>query len=136
MNRAQLARLAPQFDWTATLKHIGLGAMPTVVVGEPSAVAAAGNRIADVPLSTWKDWMTFQFISAHSQFLSKAFDDAHFGFYGKTLQGDPYPFSFFHDYVDGVQVSFYGTGVFERVPLPDGSPTSPYTPSITVRLIP
>ncbi|MES2326192.1 MAG: M13 family metallopeptidase [Pseudomonadota bacterium] len=89
MNRAHLARLAPQFDWTATLKHIGLGAMPTVVVGEPSAVAAAGKRIADVPLSTWKDWMTFQFISAHSQFLPKAFDDAHFGFYGKTLQGVP-----------------------------------------------
>jgi endothelin-converting enzyme/putative endopeptidase len=89
MNRAQLTRLAPQFDWTATLKHLGLGAMPTVVVSEPSAVAAAGKRIADVPLSTWKDWMTFHFISGHAGFLPKAFDEANFAFYGKTLSGTP-----------------------------------------------
>ena len=89
MSRAQLMRLAPQFDWTTTLRHIGLGKMPTVVVSEPSAVKAAGARIADVPLATWKDWMTFRFISDHAQFLPKAFDDAHFAFYGKTLQGVP-----------------------------------------------
>ena len=89
MNRAQLMALAPQFDWGATLNHVGLGAMPTVVVGEPSAVAAAGRRIADVPLSTWKDWMAFRFISDHSQFLPKAFDQANFAFYGQTLQGVP-----------------------------------------------
>lgn len=89
MSRAQLTRLAPQFDWTASLKHIGLGAMPKVVVAEPSAVAAAGRRIADVPLSTWKDWMTFRFISDHASVLPKAFDDANFAFYGKTLQGVP-----------------------------------------------
>ena len=89
MSRAKLMRLAPQFDWTPTLQHIGLGRMPTVVVSEPSAVAAAGKRIADVPLSTWKDWMTFQFISSHAQFLPKAFDQANFDFYGKTIQGVP-----------------------------------------------
>ena len=89
MSRAKLAKLAPQFDWTASLKKIGLGAMPTVIVAEPSAVAAAGRRIADVPLSTWKDWMTFRFISDHASVLPKAFDDANFAFYGKTLQGVP-----------------------------------------------
>lgn len=89
MNRAQLMKLAPQFDWTATLRHMGLGKMPTVIVAEPSAVAAAGKRIADVPLQTWKDWMTFRFISDHAQFLPKAFDQANFAFYGKTLSGIP-----------------------------------------------
>ena len=39
---------------------------------------------------------------------------------GKTLVGDPYPFMFVHDFVDGVQVSYYGIGVAERVPLPSG----------------
>jgi len=89
MNRAQLARLAPQFDWDPSLRHIGLGKMPIVVVGEPSAVKAAGARIADVPLSTWKDWMTFRFISDHAAFLPKAFDEANFAFYGQTIQGVP-----------------------------------------------
>jgi endothelin-converting enzyme/putative endopeptidase len=87
MDRAQLMKLAPQFEWTATLEHIGLGKMPTVVVAEPSAVAAAGKRLDDVPLATWKDYLTFRFISDHANYLPKAFDDARFGFYNHTLQG-------------------------------------------------
>ena len=86
MSRAQLATLAPQLDWTPVLAKIGLGAMPTVVVSEPSAVMAAGARLGDVPLSTWKDWLAFRFVSDHAQFLPKAFDDAHFDFYSHTLR--------------------------------------------------
>jgi endothelin-converting enzyme/putative endopeptidase len=86
MDRAQLTALAPAFDWAATLDHIGLAAMPTVVVREKSAVAAAGQRVEDTPLTTWKDYLTFRFISDHAQFLPKAFDDAHFDFYGRALR--------------------------------------------------
>ena len=86
MDRAQLTKLAPQFDWTATLAHVGLGAMPTVVVSEPSAVAAAGRRLDDTPLATWKDYVLFRFVSDHAQFLPKPFDDARFQFYSHTLR--------------------------------------------------
>jgi endothelin-converting enzyme/putative endopeptidase len=89
MNRAQLMKLAPQFDWSATLKSVGLEAAKSVDVSEPSAVAAAGKRIADVPLSTWKEYLTFRFLSDHADVLPKAFDDARFGFYGKTLNDVP-----------------------------------------------
>ncbi|MFL6761059.1 MAG: M13 family metallopeptidase [Sphingomicrobium sp.] len=89
MNRAQLMKLAPQFNWTNTLRHMGLGAARKVDVAEPSAVAAAGRRIADVPLKTWKEYLTFRFISDHADNLPKAFDDARFGFYGKTLNDVP-----------------------------------------------
>ncbi|MDB5677525.1 M13 family metallopeptidase [Sphingomonas bacterium] len=87
MTRAQLTKLAPQFDWTPVLAKIGLGKMPTVIVAEPSAVTAAGKAIAATPLSVWKDWMTFRFISSHAAYLPKAFDDANFDFYAHTLQG-------------------------------------------------
>ncbi|MES1973727.1 MAG: M13 family metallopeptidase [Pseudomonadota bacterium] len=89
MSRAQLVALAPQFDWPATLDHIGLGKMPTVVVQETTAVAAAGARLGDVPLQTWKDWLAFRFVSDHAQFLPKALDDARFAFYSKTLNDVP-----------------------------------------------
>ena len=89
MTRAQLMRLAPQFEWTPTLSSIGLANARKVDVGEPSAVAAAGKRIADVPLSTWKEYMTFRFISDHANNLPKAFDDARFGFYGRTMNDVP-----------------------------------------------
>ena len=58
-----------------------------MIVAEPSAVTAAGKAIAATPLATWKDWMTFRFISDHAPYLPKAFDDASFGFYSHTLQG-------------------------------------------------
>ena len=89
MSAAQLAQLAPQFEWPQMLAHVGLGGDRTVIVREPSAVAAAGQRLADVPLSTWKDYLAYRFVSDHAQYLPKAFDDAHFGFYGHTLNDTP-----------------------------------------------
>jgi putative endopeptidase len=89
MTRAQLAALAPEFDWPAMLAHIGLGGQDRVIVREPSAVAAAGKRLGDVPLQTWKDYVAFRFVSDNAQFLPKAFDDARFGFYSHTLNDVP-----------------------------------------------
>jgi endothelin-converting enzyme/putative endopeptidase len=87
MTRAQLIKLAPQFNWTATLAKGGLGNSKTVVVTEPSAVAGAGKILASTPLSTWKEWLAFRFVSDHASVLPKALDDARFAFYSKELSG-------------------------------------------------
>ncbi len=54
---------------------------------EPSAVAGAGKILASTPLSTWKEWLAFRFVSDHAAFLPKAIDDARFAFYSKELNG-------------------------------------------------
>lgn len=87
MTRAQLTRLAPQFDWSATLAKAGLGKSRTIIVTEPSAVAGAGKILASTPLSTWREWLAFRFVSDHANVLPKAFDDARFAFYSKQLSG-------------------------------------------------
>ncbi|WP_422394901.1 M13 family metallopeptidase [Novosphingobium olei] len=87
MSRAQLAKFAPELDWNATLASMGLSSAAKVNVSEPSAVAATAKRLGDVPLSTWKEWMTARFISEVAPFLPKAFDQANFDFYSKTLRG-------------------------------------------------
>jgi endothelin-converting enzyme/putative endopeptidase len=87
MNRAQLAKLAPQFEWNTTLAKAGLGNAKQVIVTEPSAVAGAGKILASIPLSTWKEWLAFRFVSDHANVLPKAFDDARFAFYNKQLAG-------------------------------------------------
>ena len=89
MTPAQLMKLAPQFNWTQTLQSMGLGSAKRVDVSTPSSVAAAGKRIADVPLSTWKEYLAFRFISDHASYLPKAIDDARFGFYSHTLNDVP-----------------------------------------------
>ena len=87
MTRAQLTKLAPQFDWNAMLAKGGLGNAKTIIVTEPSAVAGAGKILGSAPLSTWKEWIAFRFISDHANVLPKAFDDARFAFYSKELSG-------------------------------------------------
>ena len=87
MDRTQLAKLAPQFAWNATLKKAGLGAAKSVIVTEPSAVAGAGKILASTPLATFKEWLAFRFVSDHASYLPKALDDARFGFYNKELAG-------------------------------------------------
>ena len=87
MTPAQLQKLAPQFNWTSTLAKAGLGKAGTIIVTEPSAVAGAGKILASTPLSTWKEWLAFRFVSDHASYLPKAIDDARFAFYSKELSG-------------------------------------------------
>jgi len=87
MNREQLNTLAPQFGWTASLEQLGLGNVPTVVAAQTSAITATGQLLDTVPLDTWKDWMTFHFLSGNAQYLPRAYDEANFNFYSRSLRG-------------------------------------------------
>jgi endothelin-converting enzyme/putative endopeptidase len=89
MNRAQLAQLAPQFEWPLYLQAAGLDRIDTVVAAEKSAITETGKMLDSVPLSTWKEYLAFHFIRTHATFLPKAFDEANFAFYGKALRGQP-----------------------------------------------
>ncbi|MGN6271291.1 MAG: M13 family metallopeptidase [Sphingomonas sp.] len=86
---AGLEAKAPEFNWALMLKTAGLDASPKVLMANNTALTAQGKLLAETPLQTWKDYVTFHFISDHAQFLPKAFDDANFAFYGKTLSGVP-----------------------------------------------
>jgi endothelin-converting enzyme/putative endopeptidase len=87
MTPAQLAQLAPQFNWPLFLSSQGLGDVQTVIVRQTTAIQAEARLFEEVPLQTWKDWMAYRFISSSAQFLPRAFDDANFEFHSHTLRG-------------------------------------------------
>jgi len=89
MTRAQLRAFTPQLQWDRALAKLGLAKVDKVVVAEKSAVQAEGRLFATAPFQTWKDWTAFHFISSNAQYLPKAFDDAKFDFYSKTLRDVP-----------------------------------------------
>ena len=89
MNRAQLTELAPQFEWTLFLQEMGLGGVDTVIAAEKSAITETGKMLDTVPLSTWKEYVSFHFINSNAAFLPRAFDDAKFEMFSKTLRGVP-----------------------------------------------
>jgi endothelin-converting enzyme/putative endopeptidase len=87
MTREQLTQLAPQLDWANYLQRRGLGNAQSVIATAPSAITGIGQLLDSVPLQTWKDYMTFHFIRGSASYLPRAFDEANFNFYGKTLSG-------------------------------------------------
>ncbi len=89
MTRAQLRSFAPQLEWDRALARLDLAKVNKVVVGEKSAVQAEAKLFASTPLQTWRDWTAVHFISGNAQYLPKAFDDAKFNFYSKTLRDVP-----------------------------------------------
>ncbi|MDB5712309.1 MAG: endothelin-converting protein [Sphingomonas bacterium] len=84
---AGLKAKAPEVDWALMLKTAGLDNTPTVLMTNNTALTAMGKIMVATPLQTWKDYVAYHFVSDHATFLPKAFDDAQFGFYSKTLGG-------------------------------------------------
>ncbi len=89
MDRAKLNSFAPELQWDRALAKSGLGDVRTVVVTETTAVQAIGKLLDSVPLSTWKDYLAYHFVSDHAGYLPAAFDQANFDFYSKTLRDVP-----------------------------------------------
>ena len=87
MNREQLNTLAPQFNWTSWLQAYGLGDVPIVIAGQTTAITAIGQMLDTVPLQTWKDYATFHALNGAAPFLPRAFVDANFNFFSRTLRG-------------------------------------------------
>lgn len=87
MTVAELQALAPQFAWERMLDSLGLAGVEPIVVAQPSVMTAAGEMLETVPVETWKDYLTYHFIRANAQFLAEDFDEAHFEFYSRTLNG-------------------------------------------------
>lgn len=87
MNRAQLTELAPQFQWDLFLREAGLASVETVLALEKSAITESGKLLDTQPLSTWKEYLAFHFLRTHASYLPKAFDEAHFEMFSKTLRG-------------------------------------------------
>jgi putative endopeptidase len=60
-----------------------------LVVSTPDFFAGAASLLDSEPLSVWQEWLATRVISAAAPYLSSAFVDANFAFYGTTLSGTP-----------------------------------------------
>ncbi|MFT4085578.1 MAG: M13-type metalloendopeptidase [Gordonia sp. (in: high G+C Gram-positive bacteria)] len=92
MTRDEFASAAAGFDlaaWIAAVQGAGSGAFDEVVVGQPSFVTGAAQAIAQRPLHDVKTWLTWRLLRSSAPYLSSAFVDENFDFYGRTLTGTP-----------------------------------------------
>jgi putative endopeptidase len=89
------------FTWTAVLAEgPGLrgwlaaldppaGAFDEVVLRQPDFSAGLASLLTDEHLPAWRDWLCWQVIHSAAGYLSQAFVQEDFDFYGRILSGTP-----------------------------------------------
>ncbi|KFI07864.1 M13 family metallopeptidase [Massilia sp. BSC265] len=88
MSVAELRKLVPGIDWDVYLKGVGVaGKADSVIVSQPSYMAAVDKLIAATPMETWQPYFEFRLLSAYAPYLSKPFVDESFAFRGTVLGG-------------------------------------------------
>jgi predicted metalloendopeptidase len=85
---AKLSELTPGYDWKAALAAAGIGnKVDYVIVGQPSYLTGLNQILARTDLETVKSYFQWQLLREYAPYLSKAFVDENFAFYGTTLNG-------------------------------------------------
>ena len=87
---AEMAKIAPGHDWKSFLDAAGIsGKTGYVIVSQPSYLKGFAEIAQKTPLETWKVYLQTRLITSYASYLSKAFVDERFAFYGTTLSGAP-----------------------------------------------
>ncbi|WP_233415079.1 M13 family metallopeptidase [Streptomyces sp. N35] len=87
----ELTALAPEFDWRGYITGLG-GSDKTIAetcVRQPSYLAHLSGLLIEVPIGQWRDWTLARVLRACSPYLTDAFVNNNFEFYGRTLNGTP-----------------------------------------------
>lgn len=84
---AQVKALAPSFDWAAYLKAVGAPDPKHYLVATPAFLPAVEHLLRTESLDAWKAYLRWWTLHGNATFLSKAFVDESFAFYGTTLFG-------------------------------------------------
>ncbi|HSC14404.1 MAG TPA: M13 family metallopeptidase, partial [Gammaproteobacteria bacterium] len=87
VDRAGLEAMIPALDWDIFLPVAGLDGVQNFVVNETTALRDGAALLDTQPVDVWKKYLQFHLASDYASNLPKAFDDASFGFYRRTLAG-------------------------------------------------
>ena len=88
---AELDNLSPEFDWTTYFWSTGIRHFQTLNVETPEYFKALSGLIQSEPLASWKSYLRWHVLHGEAQYLPKAFYDANFDFFQRTLAGQKEP---------------------------------------------
>ncbi len=87
MAPAELAKLAPDFDWPAYFRQVQTPPITALNVAWPDFIRGMGVQLSHTSLDQWKTYLRWHLVNAAAPHLSSAFVNENFEFHGKTLQG-------------------------------------------------
>ena len=77
----------PNSKWNEALTTIGVHSVDSVIVGQPEFLQELNALVTSENIQTLKDYLSFHLVNDFAPYLSKAFVDANFDFFGRTLRG-------------------------------------------------
>ncbi len=84
---AEADTLTPNFAWTRFFESQGVPLPEKFSLAIPAFHQEVSEMLADVPVEQWQSYLRFHTIDGASAFLSDAFVQQNYEFYGKTLRG-------------------------------------------------
>jgi len=87
MTVKQLHRLSPSFRWNKYFSGTGQTDLRTLNVTAPEFFRAMNATIQREDLNSWKAYLRWHLVHANAPYLSSAFVNTDFDFFGKTLSG-------------------------------------------------
>ena len=87
MSSAELQKISPQFPWTVYFARVGMPSLSSLNVTSPAFFKAMNETLEKASLADWKTYLRWHLVHADAPFLSAAFLNENFAFYGKTLRG-------------------------------------------------
>jgi putative endopeptidase len=88
---SDLNRAMPGFDWAAWARPQGIDRVSSVILSHPPFFKAFADLVPTVPLATWRAWLAGRYITAAAPYLSDAFANARFEFFGRIVTGQEAP---------------------------------------------
>ena len=77
----------PQIDWASFLPVLGIQSVDSLNVAQMEPLKAAADLVASGNLDDQKNYLRWKVIDAAAPYLSDAFVEGNFEFYGKTISG-------------------------------------------------
>ncbi len=88
MPTSQLKQLSPNFDFPEFFDKVKTPEFTKLNVAVPDFFKAFSSELTAQNMSELKDYLTFHYVNSAAPVLSKAFVNANFEFYGRTLTGE------------------------------------------------
>jgi putative endopeptidase len=87
MKLADLAQLAPGFDWAAYYREAQYPQFAILNVGAPEFIKQLNALLTSEPIDSWKAYLRFHVADTSSPYLASKFVEENFEFYRKYLRG-------------------------------------------------
>lgn len=91
MSKADFEKTYDAIDWAEYYRTTGLGDFETIIVTQPSSLAAANEILKTMPVEALRHYLAAQYIDGATSYLSDDFYVASFDLYGRVMSGTQEP---------------------------------------------